>query len=63
MTNKKPIIRVTLVRSRFGRKPTHRATIKGLGLSKINQTVSLEDTPSVRGMIEKVKYVLRVEGE
>lgn len=62
MTNKKTI-NVTLIRSRFGRKPTHRATIKGLGLSKMNQTVALEDTPSVRGMIEKVKYVLRVEGE
>lgn len=63
MQNNKSTIRVTLIRSRFGRKPSHRATIKGLGLSKINQTVVLEDTPSIRGMIRKVNYVLRVEGE
>ena len=61
MQNNKSIIRATLVKSFYGRKPRHRATIKGLGLSKINQTVVLENTPSVRGMIEKVKYVLRVE--
>lgn len=61
MTNNKPTVRVTLVRSLYGRKPGHRATIKGLGLSRINQTVVLEDTPSIRGMLEKVKYVLRVE--
>lgn len=63
MQNSQSTIRITLVKSLFGRKPLHRATIKGLGLSKINQTVVLEDTPSIRGMIEKVKYVLRVEGE
>lgn len=61
MENSKSLIRATLVRSFYGRKPRHRATIKGLGLSRINQTVILENTPSVRGMIEKVKYVLSVE--
>lgn len=54
-------LKVTLVRSRFGRLPTHRATIAGLGLRRINQTVSLEDTPAIRGMIRKVSYLLRVE--
>ncbi len=62
--NKNPkTIRTTLIRSLYGRKPRHRATIKGLGLSKINQTVVLEDTPSIRGMIEQVKYALCVEEE
>lgn len=63
MKKNKSKLRIKLVRSRFGRKPSHRATIKGLGLSKINQVVTLEDTPSIRGMIEKVKYVLSVEEE
>lgn len=61
--SKNSMIRVTLIRSRYGRKPQHRATIKGLGLSKINQTVTLEDTPSIRGMIQQVQYVLCVEEE
>jgi large subunit ribosomal protein L30 len=52
---------VTLVRSRYGRLPSHRATVAGLGLRRIRQTVELEDTPQVRGMIRKVSYLLRVE--
>jgi large subunit ribosomal protein L30 len=56
-------IKLTLVQSPFGKLPKHRATIKGLGLRKIGQTVELEDTPSVRGMVNKVNYMLRVEGE
>jgi large subunit ribosomal protein L30 len=54
-------LKVTLVRSRYGRLPSHRATLVGLGLRRINQSVMLEDTPSVRGMIRKVSYLLRVE--
>ncbi len=54
-------LRVTLVRSRYGRLPSHRATIVGLGLRRIGQTVVLEDTPCVQGMIRKVSYLLRVE--
>jgi large subunit ribosomal protein L30 len=54
-------LKVTLVRSRYGRLPIHRATIMGLGLRRINQTVELEDTPAIRGMIRKVSYLLRVE--
>lgn len=54
-------LKVTLVRSRYGRLPTHRATIAGLGLRRMHQTVMLEDSPSIRGMIRKVSYLLRVE--
>jgi large subunit ribosomal protein L30 len=51
---------VTLVRSPAGRLPKHRATVRGLGLKRLHQTMILEDTPSVRGMIELVKYLLEV---
>ena len=53
-------VSVTLTKSIYGRIPKHRATIKGLGLKKIGQTVQLEDTPMVRGMINKVSYLLKV---
>ncbi len=59
---KKNTVSVTLVKSFHGRLPTHRATITGLGLKRINHTVVLEDTPAVRGMINKVSYLLKVEG-
>ena len=55
-------IRVTLVKSTAGCDADHRATVRGLGLRRIRQTVELVDTPSVRGMIEKVSYLVRVEG-
>ncbi len=54
-------LKVTLVKSRFGRLPKHRATVAGLGLKRINQTVVLQDTPEIRGMINKVRYLVRVE--
>ncbi|MDC9726708.1 MAG: 50S ribosomal protein L30 [Candidatus Thioglobus sp.] len=54
-------VTVTLTKSFFGRLPSHRATITGLGLKRINHTVTLEDTPAVRGMINKVSYLLKVE--
>jgi large subunit ribosomal protein L30 len=55
-------VKVTLVKSVFGRHPSHRATVFGLGLrKKINTTRILEDTPAVRGMIAKVGYLLQVE--
>jgi large subunit ribosomal protein L30 len=56
-------ISVTLVRSPIGRQPSHRATVTGLGLKRIRQTVRLEDTASVRGMINKISYLLAVEEE
>jgi large subunit ribosomal protein L30 len=55
-------VKVTLVRSPIGRLPKHKATLTGLGLRRIGHTVELEDTPAVRGMINKVSYMLRVEG-
>jgi large subunit ribosomal protein L30 len=61
-TPKKNTVNVTLVKSFHGRLPKHRATITGLGLKRINHTVVLEDTPEVRGMINKVAYLLKVEG-
>jgi len=54
-------VTVTLLKSFYGRLPSHRATVTGLGLKRINHTVTLEDTPEVRGMINKVAYLLRVE--
>ena len=54
-------IKVTLIKSRFGRLKAHRACVAGLGLRKINQTVEVIDTPENRGMINKVSYLLRVE--
>ena len=54
-------IKVTQTKSSIGRLPKHKACLKGLGLRKINHTVELEDTPSVRGMINKVYYMVKVE--
>jgi large subunit ribosomal protein L30 len=55
-------VKVTQIKSSIGRLPTHKATLKGLGLRRINHTVELEDTPSDRGMINKVIYMIKVEG-
>jgi large subunit ribosomal protein L30 len=52
---------VTLVRSPIGFQPKHRETVRGLGLKRMHQTVVLEDTPSIRGMVDKVGYMVRVE--
>ena len=54
-------VKVTQVKSSIGRLPKHRATLKGLGLRRINHTVELENTPSVRGMINQVSYMIKVE--
>ena len=53
-------VTVQLVRSVAGTRESHRATVRGLGLRKTNSTSTLEDTPSVRGMIEKVSYLVKV---
>jgi large subunit ribosomal protein L30 len=55
-------VTVTLVKSVIGTKKSHRATVLGLGLRRIRHTVTLEDTPAVRGMIAKVDYLVKVEG-
>ena len=57
----KATIKVTQIRSRNGRIRSHRACLAGLGLRRIGHTVTVEDTPSVRGMIKRVDYLLRVE--
>ncbi|WP_423063457.1 50S ribosomal protein L30 [Candidiatus Paracoxiella cheracis] len=57
----KKTVRVKLIKSKFGRKPGHRACVEGLGLRKIHQTVEVEDTSCNRGMINKVSYLLEVE--
>jgi large subunit ribosomal protein L30 len=54
-------VRVTLVRSPINTQASHRATVRGLGLRRLHHTVELEDTPAVRGMINKVGYLLRLE--
>ncbi|MEM8593963.1 MAG: 50S ribosomal protein L30 [Pseudomonadota bacterium] len=61
MSNK--TLKVTLLRSTAGRIKSHKACVAGLGLRKIRQTVEVEDTPSIRGMINKVSYLVSVEGE
>lgn len=54
-------VKVTQIKSSIGRLPKHRATLVGLGLRRIGHTVTLEDTPSVRGMINTVYYMVKVE--
>jgi large subunit ribosomal protein L30 len=58
----KKTIKVTQIRSSIGRLPKHKATLRGLGLRRINHTVELEDTACVRGMINQVQYMVKVEG-
>lgn len=55
-------VKVTLIKSVIGTQESHRATVKGLGLRRLNHTVELEDTPAVRGMINKVYYLVKCEG-
>jgi large subunit ribosomal protein L30 len=59
MADKK--LKVTLVKSAIGCKAAHRATVRGLGLKRINHTVELQDTPAIRGMINKVYYLVKCE--
>lgn len=55
-------IKVTLIRSVIGSKQAHRQTVRGLGLRRVKDTVELVDTPEVRGMINRVAYLLKCEG-
>ncbi|QGG80843.1 50S ribosomal protein L30 [Litorivicinus lipolyticus] len=59
----KNTIKVTLTQSPIRRSAAHKACVAGLGLRRIRHTVEVEDTPSVRGMINKVSYMVKVEGE
>lgn len=56
-------VTVTQIGSPIGRQAYQRATLIGLGLNKMHRTSTLEDTPSVRGMINQVQYMVKVEGE
>ncbi len=53
-------VKLQLVRSPIGCKQSHRDTVRGLGLRKLNSVSELEDTPAVRGMINKVSYLVKV---
>ena len=62
MADEKKTVTVTQLKSVLGRKPGQKETLIGLGLNKIRKTRTLEDTPSVRGMIAKVAHLVKVEG-
>ena len=59
----KKTLQVQLFRSPISTQPKHKLCVQGLGLRKVGQVRELEDTPSVRGMINKVNYMVRVVGE
>ncbi len=54
-------LKITQVRSEIGKPPGHRKTLKGLGLTRMNQAVILKDTRPIRGMIRKVSHLVKVE--
>ena len=56
-------IKITLVKSMVGRPEKHRKVLRGMGLNKLNRTVELENTPSIRGMINKVSHLVKIEVE
>lgn len=55
-----PTVKIQLVRSPIGTKQSHRDTVRGLGLRKLNSVSELQDTPAVRGMINKIAYLVKV---
>ncbi len=55
------MLKVTLVKSMIGRPEKHRKVLRGMGLNKVNRTVELQNTPSVRGMVEKVSHLVVAE--
>lgn len=54
-------LKVTLVKSTIGTLAAHRACVRGLGLRRLNDSVEVQDTPAIRGMINKVQYLLKLE--
>ncbi|MDB5954339.1 50S ribosomal protein L30 [Ramlibacter sp.] len=60
MATEQKTVKVQLVRSPIGTKQSHRDTVRGLGLRKLNSVRELQDTPSVRGMINKIDYLVKV---
>ncbi len=61
MAAAKKKLKITLVKSKHGRKKGHEACVRGLGLRRMHHTVEVLDTPENRGMINKVSYLLKVE--
>ena len=61
MANKKSMMKVTLLRGLNGRLKNHQACVRGLGLRRIHQSVLVEDTPSTRGMLNQVSYMVKAE--
>ena len=59
-TEKKAKLKVKLARSMIGTRKSHRATVRGLGLRKVHQVSELVDTPEVRGMINKISYMVEI---
>jgi len=57
----KKTIKITQLKSSIGRLKDHKACLRGLGLRRINHVVEVEDTPSVRGMVNKISYMIKVE--
>ena len=55
------MLKITLVKSMIGRPEKHRNVLRGMGLTKLNRTVELQNTPSVRGMVEKVSHLVVAE--
>ncbi|RUM53204.1 MAG: 50S ribosomal protein L30 [Methylococcus sp.] len=55
------LLKLTQVRSKIGRLPSHKECLRGLGLKRMHQTVEVIDTPCNRGMINKISYLLKVE--
>ena len=55
-----PKLKVQLLRSPIGTQQSHRATVRGLGLRRVNSVSELEDTPAVRGMINKIAYLVKI---
>ncbi|HUT43119.1 MAG TPA: 50S ribosomal protein L30 [Desulfobacterales bacterium] len=55
------MLKITLVKSMIGRPEKHRKVLRGMGLTKINRTVELKDTPSIRGMVHAVSHLVKVE--
>ncbi len=54
-------LEVTLIKSMIGRPPKHRRILKGMGLTKLNKTVELQNTPSIRGMVQHVSHLVKAK--
>jgi large subunit ribosomal protein L30 len=61
MPDESKTLKIRLVHSPIGSKQAHRASVRGLGLRKLNQTVEVADTPANRGMIDQVAYLVKIE--